>query len=401
MRNLITILLVLLSVKCYSQGTISGKIFLPTSTTLNKLPKVAVYNNSTSNYVTTLTVAADGTFSYSYPTNNTTYYFEPYFDAFDTTQVTTSFTSTVANEANYLSSPNKVSSLYLDKGYKWWASDVKDNKTLDLGQGYLIATKKYFGTFSRSYTVSTITTNSNTSVKIFKTHNGNGSTSQYANWPLTRSEMDKCFNTAYSNTTSYWSGTISGTYSLNFGSYTTLTGQGASVPSGGDYYSTEVTFYFTPKETGTYTFGLTSDDGGDLWLVNYGSVIEWYGGKGVGQYVYGSVSLTKGTTYTFIARMQEYQGGDGLYVYWKRPSQSGYSYQSDEVGGTTTTTTTYSTSYRGPKIYWFTQSVFDNMTTSNWSTQTPLQYFPVAVTTGNASLNIKYVVVGNLSLSSQ
>jgi hypothetical protein len=103
----------------------------------------------------------------------------------------------------------------------------------------------------------------------------------------------------------------------------------------------EVTFSFTPKETGTYTFGLTSDDGGDLWLVNYGSVIEWYGGKGTGQYRYGSVSLTAGTTYSFIARMQEYSGGDGLYVNWKRPSQSGYSYQSDEIGGTTTTTSAW------------------------------------------------------------
>ena len=401
MRNLLTTLFLFLSVTCYSQGTISGKIFLPSGTTLTRLPKVAVYNGSTSNYVTALTVASDGTFSYSYPTNNTTYYFEPYFDAFDTTQVTTSFTSTVANEANYLSSPNNTHNVYLDKGYKWWASDVKDNKTLDLGQGYLIATKKYYNTFSRSYSITTTTTNSNTSVRIFKTHNGNGSTSQYSQYPSTRSEMDKCFNTSYSNTTLYWSGTISGTYSLNFNQYTTLTGQGASVPNYGDYYATEVTFSFTPKETGNYTFGLTSDDGGDLWLVNSGSVIEWYGGKGVGQYVYGTVSLTKGTTYSFIARMQEYSGGDGLYVYWKRPSQSGYSYQSDEIGGTTTTTTNYSTSYRGPKVYWFTQSVFDNMTTSNWSTQTPLQYFPVAVTSGNASLNIKYVIVGNLSLSSQ
>ena len=87
MRNLILFLFVLLSVNCYSQGTISGKIFLPSGTTLTKLPKVAVYNGSTSNYVSTLTVAADGTFSYSYPTNNTTYYFEPYFDAFDTTHI--------------------------------------------------------------------------------------------------------------------------------------------------------------------------------------------------------------------------------------------------------------------------------------------------------------------------
>ena len=120
------------------------------------------------------------------------------------------------------------------------------------------------------------------------------------------------------------------------------TSNGASVPNGGDYFSTEVTFTFTPAESGSYSFGLTSDDGGDLWLVNYGSVIEWYGGKGTGQYKYGSVTLTAGTSYSFIARMQEYGGGEGLYVNWKRPSQSGYSYQSSEVGTSTTTTSAWS-----------------------------------------------------------
>jgi hypothetical protein len=129
---------------------------------------------------------------------------------------------------------------------------------------------------------------------------------------------------------------------LNFNQFTTLTSVGASVPPNGDYYSTEVTFNFTPKETGTYSFGLTSDDGGDLWLVNSGSVIEWYGGKGTGQFKYGNVNLTAGVTYSFISRMQEYGGGDGLYVNWKRPSQSWYSYQSDEIGGTTTTTSAWS-----------------------------------------------------------
>ena len=187
----------------------------------------------------------------------------------------------------------------------------------------------------------TTTGNNSTSVKVFKTHNGNGTTSQYAQYPSTRTEMDKLFNTAYSHTTLYWSGSLSGNASLNFNQYTTLTSAGASVPPSGDYYSTEVTFYFVPKETGTYSFGLTSDDGGDLWLVGTGSVIEWYGGKGTGTYLYGNASLTKGTTYTFIARMQEYGGGDGLLIHWKRPSQSAYSYQSDEVGVSTTTTSAW------------------------------------------------------------
>lgn len=187
----------------------------------------------------------------------------------------------------------------------------------------------------------TTTANTNTTVRIFRTHNSNGSTNQYAQWPMSRVEMDKLFNTAYSNTTLWWAGTVSAAYSLNFNAYTTLVTGGASIPNNGDYYSTEVTFVFTPKETGTYSFGLTSDDGGDLWLMGYGNVIEWYGGKGTGTYMYGSVSLVAGTAYTFIARMQEFQGGDGLLVYWKRPSQSGYSLQTDEIGTTTTTTSAW------------------------------------------------------------
>lgn len=187
----------------------------------------------------------------------------------------------------------------------------------------------------------TTTSTGTTSVRIFKTHAGNGSTTQYATYPMSRVEMDKLFNTSYTNTTLWWTGNIPSTSSLNFYAYTTLTAGGASVPNNGDYYSTEVTFTLYPKETGVYTFGLSSDDGGDLWLVGYGSVIEWYGGKGVGQYVYGNVTLTAGTAYTFIARMQEYAGGDGLVVYWKRPSQVSYSLQSDEIGQSSTTTTAW------------------------------------------------------------
>jgi len=183
--------------------------------------------------------------------------------------------------------------------------------------------------------------NNSTTVKVYRTHGGTGSTTQYQQYPSTRSEMDRCFNTSYSNTTLWSTTTMSGNSSLNFGAYTTLTSAGASVPSWGDYYATEVSFTFTPLETGTYSFGLTSDDGGDLWLVNYGSLIEWYGGKGTGVYKYGSVSLTAGTSYTLIARMQEYSGGDGLYVVWKRPSQSAHSYQSAEVGTVTTTTSAW------------------------------------------------------------
>ena len=175
------------------------------------------------------------------------------------------------------------------------------------------------------------TGNGVTSVRIFSTHYGNGNTSQYAQYPSTRPEMNKLFNSAYAATTLWWTGNLNATTSLNFTNYATLTNAGASVPSGGNYYATEVTFTFVPLETGTYSFGMTSDDGSDL-SINGTSVIEYYGGKGVGTYKYGTYTVTAGTQYTIVARMQEYGGGDGLILRWRRPSQSTWTLQTDEVG---------------------------------------------------------------------
>lgn len=179
------------------------------------------------------------------------------------------------------------------------------------------------------------TGNGTTSVRIFRTHFGNGNTSQYQTYPMTRSEMNRLFSTSWTATTLWWQGNMNATSSLNFVQFTTLTSAGASIPPSGDYYATEVTFTFVPLETGVYSFGLTSDDGGDL-AINGTSVIEWYGGKGTGQYLYGNYSMVAGTQYTVVARMQEYGGGDGLIVVWRRPSQSSWSLQTNEIGVATT-----------------------------------------------------------------
>ena len=179
------------------------------------------------------------------------------------------------------------------------------------------------------------TGNGTTSVRIFRTHFGNGNTSQYLNYPSTRTTMDRLFSTSWSATTLWWSGSMNATSSLNFLQYTTLTSAGASVPPNGDYYSTEVTFTMVPMETGTYSFGLTSDDGADLWIGST-SVIEYYGGKGVGAYKYGTYNMVAGQQYNVIARMQEYSGGDGLVLVWRRPSQSVWSLQTNEIGVSST-----------------------------------------------------------------
>jgi hypothetical protein len=168
-------------------------------------------------------------------------------------------------------------------------------------------------------------------VKVFRTHAGNGNTSQYPNFANNKAQMDILTNTAYSNTTLWWSGTMNASVCLNFNNWTILTNAGASVPNNGDFYAVEVSGVFTPTETGVYTFGINSDDGSDL-LINGALVTSYYGGHGMGGYQYGSVSLVAGTSYTFMARMQEYGGGDGMAVVWKRPSQTAYSLQTAELG---------------------------------------------------------------------
>jgi hypothetical protein len=175
------------------------------------------------------------------------------------------------------------------------------------------------------------TTNGIMDVRIFRTHYGTGTASQYQKYPSTRSEMDKLFNSGYAATTLWWTGTLPASRALAFTNYTTLTSGGASVPSNGNYYSLEATCTFVPTETGTYYFRMTSDDGSDLQIGNT-SVIEWYGGKGIGQYRYGSISLVAGQQYYLKARMQEYSGGDGLIVQWQKPSGGNYILWTNEIG---------------------------------------------------------------------
>lgn len=168
-------------------------------------------------------------------------------------------------------------------------------------------------------------------VKVFRTHAGNGNTSQYPNFANNRSQMDMMVSTSYSNTTLWWNGVMNATTCLNFTAWTTMTSAGASIPNNGDFYAVEVSGIFTPTETGVYWFGINSDDGSDL-IINGTLVTSYYGGHGMGGYQIGSISLVAGTSYTFTARMQEYGGGDGMAVVWKRPSQGGYSLQPSELG---------------------------------------------------------------------
>jgi hypothetical protein len=107
----------------------------------------------------------------------------------------------------------------------------------------------------------------------------------------------------------------------------------SGVPNGGAYTGIKITGYFVPKESGTYSFGIDGDDGVDFSLD--GTVVaSFYGPHGFGGYRFGTINLVAGKTYTFMARYQNWGGGWGLDLAWKRPSQSQWTVQSNEVYST-------------------------------------------------------------------
>ena len=104
----------------------------------------------------------------------------------------------------------------------------------------------------------------------------------------------------------------------------------SGVPNGGNYTGIKITGWFIPKETGTYQFFINGDDGVDFSLD--GKVVtSFYGPHGFGANVVGTVSLVAGKSYEFMARYQNWGGGWGMDLEWKRPSQYNWAIQSDEV----------------------------------------------------------------------
>ena len=103
----------------------------------------------------------------------------------------------------------------------------------------------------------------------------------------------------------------------------------SGIPNGGNYTGIKIYGYFVPKETGTYSFFINGDDGVDFSLD--GSVVtSFYGPHGFGANHYGTVNLVAGKSYAFMARYQNWGGGWGMDLEWKRPSQSSWSIQADE-----------------------------------------------------------------------
>jgi hypothetical protein len=124
-------------------------------------------------------------------------------------------------------------------------------------------------------------------------------------------------------TTMIGNGTIEAQFGLNWDSLGLLnTYADTPIPTFLNHFATKFEGYFKPKETGTYRFTIASDDGSDL-FVSGTLVTSHYGGHGLaalGVHT-GSINLVSGSYYPFRARQQEYTGGEGLRVFWKKPSQ--------------------------------------------------------------------------------
>jgi hypothetical protein len=162
----------------------------------------------------------------------------------------------------------------------------------------------------------------------------NTNPSSYRNsYPNSDADFVNLFNTS-NGATIYKSGTTTA-YNALYYYQTFFTG----VPNGGGYFGIQTTGWFVPKETGTYTFGIDGDDAVDF-LLDGVVVTSFYGPHGFGGYRYGTINLIAGRTYTFKARFQQVGGGWGMYLVWKRPSQSTYSVQSDECYSTQPATPT-------------------------------------------------------------
>lgn len=158
---------------------------------------------------------------------------------------------------------------------------------------------------------------------VMNTHAGNGSYNQYPVIPTNKSDMDKIFNSAYSNTTVYQTGKTNSAKILDWTSAAELSAIGINLPNSGNYFALKVQGTFIPLESGNYTFTLESDDASDL-IIEENSVVGTYLGQAVsalGTHT-GTINLTAGKAYSFQVRMQQGGGGYGMRLYWKSPSQT-------------------------------------------------------------------------------
>jgi hypothetical protein len=119
------------------------------------------------------------------------------------------------------------------------------------------------------------------------------------------------------------SGTNSASLLLNWENSGALTNANITIPNSGDQFAVQVSGFFIPQESGIYTFTCEGDDAVDLFIdgVNVANHYGGHGIEGLGSHT-GTIELNSGEIYTFRARMQENGGGEGLKVFWRKPSES-------------------------------------------------------------------------------
>ena len=155
----------------------------------------------------------------------------------------------------------------------------------------------------------------------YKTHNGTGDQSQYNAFANNAAGFDAMFNTANSNTTITHTGE---TQIVN------LYNGSSQVPRwNSDFFGYKFEFWFVPQQTGTYYFGINSDDASDL-SMDGTIIVSYYGGHGASSWQTVPKNLVAGQRYRMVYRGQEYGGGEAFYFMWYRPV-GGWGYWNNEV----------------------------------------------------------------------
>ncbi|MHC4497728.1 MAG: FN3 associated domain-containing protein, partial [Planctomycetota bacterium] len=124
-----------------------------------------------------------------------------------------------------------------------------------------------------------------------------------------------------------------------------LTSFEAPIIDWADYYGTRVRGYIHPPTNGNYTFWISTDDGGELWLsTNEDSankaliahVPGWSNSREWTRYAEQqsvSIPLTAGQKYYIEALQKEHEGGDNLAVTWEGPGIIPDSCYPNPIGG--------------------------------------------------------------------
>ena len=270
----------------------------PVTVTVYETPIAVISGNSTGNDFVTLTASGIGDYLWSggySPTQAVNYFTR-----------TGTYSLTVINAGGCFNTAN-VSVVVNKLGITKFGELISDT-TLKVNKNGSVNTVNYVNKHGKSS--SSIATDGELNYAVFTAP---------ASHPSNSNDFDSYTNA--SNQTS--SGTYSSSLLLDWSDYNMLTNASISIPNGGERFSVQVSGFFIPEESGTYTFTCEGDDAVDL-FINGVNVANHYGGHGIeglGSHT-GTINLLEGTKYTFRARMQENGGGEGLRVFWRKPSQS-------------------------------------------------------------------------------